>query len=116
MYSSRPKNSGDLAVIEESPNSNVNQEEIKNSDFESMYIKLVDQQDAGLAVFQDATNRQRSVVLFHLIVCNPAFKALFDIDTMPLSQTFSQNIFRLYHQSNKQFSFFRLLEKFVKSG
>jgi hypothetical protein len=49
-------------------------------------------------------------------VCNPAFKALFDIDIMPMSQTFSQNIFRLYDQSNKQFSFFRLLEKFVKSG
>jgi hypothetical protein len=71
---------------------------------------ILDSLKDGVAVFMTASRGVRSV--YNLIRANPAFLALFEVETVNMSQTFSQRIFKSL-TTRKHACLFTLIEKFV---
>jgi hypothetical protein len=74
--------------------------------------KIVDTLDEAVGVFCTASRGGNNV--YNLIRSNSAFQALFEIETVNMSQTFSQCIFKSV-STNKHACLFTLIEKFIAS-
>ena len=72
--------------------------------------EILDSLNYGVAVFMTASRGVRSV--YNLVRANPAFLALFEVETVNMSQTFSQRIFKSL-TTRKHACLFTLIEKFI---
>lgn len=74
--------------------------------------KIVDTLDEAVGVFCTASRGSNNI--YNLIRSNSAFQALFEIEAVNMSQTFSQRIFKSV-STNKHACLFTLIEKFIAS-